>query len=851
MEVLVPRVRQVRGELRLAALRLAAAGLGVLLCTGGLLERTSGISEAFAGSVSVVAVIFVYSLLVFVLLRRGSYFRILPFVVSVLDTLAIALLLVLNVADPGATGSGLFPYFGLYFILIFTTILRHDETNTIVISLLAVTAYGLFNLLVHRAMADAEIIGFCLLALAGASATYVARSYSRFLAESIAAERKFLESDLRLKGIAASIPGILFQIRIQITGHVRFTYVSESASTLLGVEPGKIMENPGAIRSVMSQTTYRDLLARMQNAEIMSRPWTVDGELLTPTSVSGPRIPRWFRLLMKPSTLSTGERLLDGIALDIHEAKQVEQALVHARNAAVRASETKSEFLANVSHEFRTPLNGIIGTADLLAESSLDPEQRDALDTIRRSSETLLNILNDILDLARVETGNLAIEHRPFSISGVIYQTTHLLVSECSDRGIDLITEVPATIQDTVDGDPGRLGQVLFNLIGNAIKFTHHGHVRVSVSQRRTQIGQIETRIRVEDTGIGIQPDAMDTIFEKFQQGDRTAARRYGGTGLGLAISRQIVSLMGGSITARSTPEKGSVFSVEVPFTVSPVEARGQSATSVRLENSENRRAVLLDNHTARRISLARVLRSAGYHVKICAGVSADAQALDLADTIIVSCSFLSKCNDGDLELLRGRASRVPCFVAIDPGEQSRTSTLYPWARGLVRFPIRTAEMLQVLESGMAESVQQSGTEVEPRGLNAEGSHEIGKPDMLVADDNEVNRTITVRMLGRLGFDGLSAVDGKDAVEKAEATRFQLIILDFLMPRMNGVEAARAIRSGGANRTTPILLLTGQGVTDIDAQEYENAGITRWMTKPVRLNELSQVTAELLGRRSR
>jgi len=856
---LIPRAERVRGELRLATLRLVAVAAALIVVTLQLLHASEGALVVLRVRSVILGVSALYSLSIFILLRRGVYGRTLPYLLSLFDLAAITASLIAGSLQPVSFGLtiGFTRHFGLYFILIYTTVLRHDSINTAVVAALATAAYAVASLTVwgqHPASANLpdpkELLNIALLAMSGVTGAYIALSYRRFIERSIAAERGFLESDLRLKGITSSLPAVLFQLRVDAAGRIHPTYVSETSDAVLGISPRVLIDHPERLRKILTHTAYRSVLTRFGSPDLLRNPWTMEAELSVPVAGSPGQHMRWFRIQVRPAFLSSGETLLNGIALDIQDMKTLEMELIDARNTAIRASESKSDFLASVSHEFRTPLNGIIGMTDLLSMSELSSDHRESVETIRRSSGMLLTMITDLLDLSLVEAGNLALEDEPFSLASVVYQITGLLAAECASRGVDLITEVPALLQDTVRGDAGRVSQVLFNVVGNGIKFTHKGFVHVGVSQRVDEQGRFCTRFEVKDSGIGIDEDAQAHIFDKFAMRTRDLSRKYGGTGLGLSISRHLLNLMNGTISVQSSPGQGSLFTIEIPLPAPEpaTERTGGAPTGQESAVTLVGRVLVVDDHEERRESIARIVRSAGPSAETARGLEDCASRVNEFDVIVVSCSSLAgEGQEARAAGCREASTGVRWYVVADVRELNGARVQHVWADGILHSPVNTQELLRALSVERARSDVYESSTARRAESNANRSGRVkGQMDVLFADDNELNRTVTARILERFGYRTATVFDGRQAVERARDERFGLIIIDYMMPEMNGLDAAASIRASGANTETPILLLTGQTISERETELFRAAGINHVMTKPLRLSELSEVTDRYL-----
>lgn len=647
------------------------------------------------------------------------------------------------------------------------------------------------------------------------------------------------EAGERLIEVSESIPVVVFQYRLWADGRQNFPFCSRVAEQICGLSAQEIMNDAAVffqqVHPVDQEAFEQAFVASAKSLVRISLDFRIfhkrTGKVI------------WVHGESMPKTAVDGGVIWNGYLADISREREASEELHRAKEAAEVANRAKSDFLANMSHEIRTPMNGVIGMTELALDTDLTDEQREYLEIVKSSSESLLRVINDILDFSKIEAGKLMIETIPFNLNGVVSETLKTLAVRAHVKGIELVCDIDPELPLAVIGDPGRLRQILMNLIGNAIKFTEQGQVLLSVSFEQTAQKLPVFKFSVKDSGIGIPESKLHSIFEAFSQEDSSITRRFGGTGLGLSISARLVEALGGQISVKSDIGKGSQFDFSVVLKLDEENAV-LSQTSIRLVGL---RVLLVDDNEVNRVVISRTLQSLGMlttqadsgeqalvllQQSLSAGQHFDFVLLDAHMPVMDGFTTAGKI----LALPNGAAMSLVMLSSAGLKGDAQHSKEVGFSAYLSK-PFTRDELAQVLNRVINRATD-TPSDLITRHVIKESQTVL---EVLLVEDHVINQKLAMALIGRWGHHVTVADNGQIALELLTQHRFDVVLMDMMMPVMDGLEATQRIRAGELDgQHVPIVAMTANAMLG-DRERCLQAGMDDYISKPIELAELQRV----------
>ncbi len=670
------------------------------------------------------------------------------------------------------------------------------------------------------------------------------------------------EASQRLHKIASLVPGMVFQFKLRPDGTSCLPYASDGIRDIYGRTPEQVVDDASAIFSSLHPEDFAMVVDAIYASARTLQPWRQEYRVIPPTGQM-----RWLLVHANPSRESDGSTLWHGHIADITELKsteeslhrskedlestnqQLQEAFAHSKELAAQAEAAnlaKSAFLANMSHEIRTPMNGVIGMTGLLLQTTLTAEQRSYLEIVRTSGENLLQVINDILDFSKIEAGRLDLEHIDFDVRDTVEEAVDVLAVRALEKKLEIVGHVDPSVPARVKGDPGRLRQILVNLLGNAVKFTSQGRITVSATLvQPAPAGAVpKVRFAVRDSGIGIPKDRQSQLFLPFSQIDSSTTRKYGGTGLGLAICRQLAILMGGDIGVESERGNGSTFWFTADL---PLAAKAQPRPP-----KVDTRTLVIEPRDATRLQIGSLLGQCvlwHHEVTDLAAATEELRRAALTaqpyDLVLVSS-----------ELPPDKLLRFACKL---PVESEQPGIRLVWMHPMT-LPVESS-LLGVYKERLAKPVRRDPLMSLLRMLDTSTGTTTTRPPhpvkidrydafrVLLVEDNAVNQKVARAMVKKFGCHVDTVGNGREAVKVLEEIDYDLVFMDCQMPEMDGFEATAVIRSSDSavrNHAIPIVAMTANAMQG-DRERCLEAGMNDYIPKPIHQSAVAAALKRYLG----
>jgi two-component system sensor histidine kinase/response regulator len=646
-------------------------------------------------------------------------------------------------------------------------------------------------------------------------------------------ERKQAEQELRAQADLLDLSHDSILVR-DLTGKIRFW--NRGSEEIYGFSKERAV---GAICHILLRTVFPQPLIEIEEMLLKKGRW--EGEL-THTTQAGTRIIVTSRWVLQLDAKGKPLQLME-TNNDITVRKRAEEASRRAKVEAEDANSAKSNFLANMSHEIRTPMNAIMGMTYLALRADPAPEQRKYLSKISSAADSLLTIINDILDISKLEAGKMELENVPFSLESILSNLNDIVVHAAKQKNLAIAFSTAPELRENLIGDPLRLQQILINLVNNAIKFTQAGKVFLDVSVEHATDSTMRLGFSISDTGVGMSAEQIAKLFQPFNQADASHTRKFGGTGLGLAISKQLCDLMGGTLTVESEPGKGTTFILKVEFGIAP---RAVPLRAGAEPVDARRRSILIaDDNQTDRDTLSAMLDANGFSTRTVSSgeealsaLSLAANSLDPFDLVLMDWRMPGI---NGIEVARQIKTHwdwphippVVMLTALDPQEVMR-DTSDPGLAGFLLKPVKESLLLDAVSNIFS---REAGTRFDRpavglRAATSHGSASLAGRRVLLVEDIEINRDLAGELLADLGISVTMAVDGREGVDRVLAGAFDLVLMDIQMPVMDGLAATRLIRADRRFQKLPIVAMTAHAMIG-DYRRSLDAGMNDHLTKPI------------------
>ncbi|WP_096201102.1 PAS domain-containing hybrid sensor histidine kinase/response regulator [Bacillus sp. FJAT-45350] len=667
-------------------------------------------------------------------------------------------------------------------------------------------------------------------------------------------EEKRKDSETKFEDMVVNVPGVIFQSIAKNDGSWQMNYISPKIKELFGYEAREVTEDMEQVFDSVYFSDKESFFQSLHDATTSCSSWNFEGRLVKKTTGEL----KWWQGTARPVKSTDGNIIFNGILVDITERRHTEELLAQAKKEAEQANQAKSEFLSAMSHEIRTPLNAIIGIAELLGDSELSKEQRQYINIFKKSGNSLLTIINDILDLAKIEAGHMNLVNGPFSISDAVEQAVDIFFLSAHKKGLEIVYDISVDLTRTYIGDGERLKQVITNLVGNSLKFTENGEVVVSVSPYQgNRSGNIIFEVR--DTGIGMSQDTLNSIFDRFYQVDSSTTKKYAGTGLGLTISQRIIEMMSGEIWVESEKGKGTTFYFTVELEDSLVEDDKQIPS--KLHSFDGLKVLVVDDNHTNRLIIKKMLEPHGFSIfeasngvrgiEMIRKAQQENQAFELLliDNLMPNMSGLEMAE----HLIKKREIEGTPMVMLT-SDYRKEEMEQIQSLGITWYmikPIKKAELFMKLNQAFSQSnllktnvtTIKSTVDTSPLSIEKQNSTRL-----LLVEDVEDNRKLILAFLKKEPYVIDIAENGEEAVIKAKQNKYALILMDMQMPVKDGYTATKEIREWEKvqhRHHTPILALTAYALEE-DKRKSLDVGCDLHLSKPIKKRELIETMKNVL-----